>query len=29
MPGGDWHVVGSDRFGRPDVRVQFVTEDGG
>jgi hypothetical protein len=28
MPGGDWHVVGSDRFGRPDVRVQFVTEDG-
>jgi hypothetical protein len=28
MPGGDWHVVGTDRFGRPDVRVQFVTEDG-
>jgi Protein of unknown function (DUF3237) len=28
MPGGDWHVVGSDRFGKPDVRVQFVTEDG-
>jgi hypothetical protein len=27
MPGGDWHVVGSDRFGRPDVRVQFVTDD--
>jgi hypothetical protein len=28
MPGGDWHVVGSDRFGRPDVRVQFTTDDG-
>jgi hypothetical protein len=28
MPGGDWNVVGTDRFGRPDVRVQFVTEDG-
>jgi hypothetical protein len=28
MPGGDWHVVGSDQFGRPDVRVQFVTQDG-
>lgn len=28
MPGGDWHIVGSDRFGRPDVRVQFMTEDG-
>jgi hypothetical protein len=28
MPGGDWHVVGSDQFGRPDVRVQFLTEDG-
>jgi hypothetical protein len=28
MPGGDWHIVGSDRFGRPDVRVQFVTDDG-
>lgn len=28
MPGGDWHIVGSDRFGRPDVRVQFVTGDG-
>ena len=28
MPGGDWHIVGSDRFGRPDVRVQFLTEDG-
>jgi hypothetical protein len=28
MPGGDWMVVGTDRFGRPDVRVQFVTNDG-
>jgi Protein of unknown function (DUF3237) len=28
MPGGDWHLVGLDRFGRPDVRVQFVTQDG-
>jgi Protein of unknown function (DUF3237) len=28
MPGGDWHLVSSDRFGRPDVRVQFMTEDG-
>jgi hypothetical protein len=28
MPGGDWHVIGTDRFGRPDVRVQFETEDG-
>jgi hypothetical protein len=28
MPGGDWHIMGSDRFGRPDVRVQFLTEDG-
>jgi hypothetical protein len=28
MPGGDWNVVGTDRFGRPDVRVQFVTDDG-
>jgi hypothetical protein len=28
MPGGDWHLVGTDRFGRPDVRVQFVTDDG-
>ena len=28
MPGGDWHVIGSDQFGRPDVRVQFVTDDG-
>jgi len=28
MPGGDWNRVSSDRFGRPDVRVQFVTHDG-
>jgi hypothetical protein len=28
MPGGDWHLVGTDRFGRPDVRVQFRTTDG-
>jgi Protein of unknown function (DUF3237) len=28
MPGGDWHLVSSDAFGRPDVRVQFVTDDG-
>jgi hypothetical protein len=28
MPGGDWMVVSSDRFGRPDVRVQFATDDG-
>ena len=27
MPGGDWFLVGTDRFGRPDVRVQFVTDD--
>lgn len=27
MPGGDWHVVSTDRFGRPDVRVQFITDD--
>ena len=27
MPGGDWMVVGEDRFGRPDVRVQLVTDD--
>jgi hypothetical protein len=25
---GDWNVVGTDRFGRPDVRVQSLTEDG-
>jgi hypothetical protein len=28
MPGGDWMVVSPDRFGRPDVRVQLVTDDG-
>ena len=26
-PGGDWMRVGPDGFGRPDVRVQFVTDD--
>jgi Protein of unknown function (DUF3237) len=28
MPGGDWYSVGSDGFGRPDVRVQLITDDG-
>ena len=28
MPGGDWMSVGPDGFWRPDVRVQFVTDDG-
>ncbi len=28
MPGGDWMVYGTDDFGRPDVRVQFLTDDG-
>jgi uncharacterized protein DUF3237 len=28
MPGGDWMLVGSDGFWRPDVRVQFITSDG-
>ena len=28
MPGGDWMTVGTDRFNRPDVRVQFITDDG-
>jgi hypothetical protein len=28
MPGGDWMVYSTDSFGRPDVRVQFVTDDG-
>jgi hypothetical protein len=27
MPGGDWNQVGADGFGRPDVRVQFITDD--
>ena len=28
MPGGDWMGLSADRFGRPDVRVQLVTDDG-
>ena len=28
MPGGDWLLVSADRFWRPDVRLQFITEDG-
>lgn len=28
MPGGDWHLIGTDGFGRPDVRVQLETDDG-
>lgn len=28
MPGGDWNTVSTDRFSRPDVRVQFITDDG-
>jgi len=28
MPGGDWMLVGADRFARPEVRVQLITEDG-
>jgi Protein of unknown function (DUF3237) len=27
MPGGDWYWQG-DEYGRPDVRVQFLTDDG-
>jgi hypothetical protein len=27
LPGGDWMTDGGDRFGRPDVRVQWVTDD--
>ena len=27
MPGGDWYSAGADGFGRPDVRVQLVTDD--
>jgi hypothetical protein len=27
MPGGDWMKVSPDGFWRPDVRVQFVTDD--
>jgi Protein of unknown function (DUF3237) len=29
MPGGDWFSLGPDGFGRPDVRVQLVTDDDG
>lgn len=28
MPGGDWMTISSDRFGRPDVRVQLESDDG-
>lgn len=28
MPGGDWMLVSEDGFWRPDVRVQFMTDDG-
>ena len=28
MPGGDWMAVSTDRFNRPNVRVQFITDDG-
>jgi hypothetical protein len=28
MAGGDWMIYGPDGFGRPDVRMQFVTDDG-
>lgn len=28
MPGGDWMRVGADGLWRPDVRVQFTTDDG-
>jgi len=28
MPGGDWMAVSPDGFWRPDVRVQFRTDDG-
>jgi Protein of unknown function (DUF3237) len=27
MPGGDWFSLAPDGFGRPDVRVQLVTDD--
>jgi Protein of unknown function (DUF3237) len=27
MPGGDWYRVGADGFGRPDVRLQLITDD--
>ena len=28
MPGGDWMLVSADRFARPEVRVQFIADDG-
>src|SRR5215211_6641401 len=28
MPGGDWIATHVDGFGRPDVRLQFITHDG-
>lgn len=28
LPGGDWMAVSPDGFWRPDVRVQWVTDDG-
>jgi uncharacterized protein DUF3237 len=28
MPGGDWMSVGDDGYNRPDVRMQFQTDDG-
>jgi hypothetical protein len=28
MAGGDWMIYGPDGYGRPDVRMQFVTDDG-
>ena len=28
MPGGDWNRTSTDGFARPDVRVQFVTDEG-
>ena len=28
MPGSDWYVTGNDSFGRADVRVPLVTDDG-
>lgn len=27
MPGGDWLLIGDDGFTRPDVKVQFLTDD--
>jgi hypothetical protein len=27
MPGGDWMIYGTDGYGRPDVRVQFITSE--